>query len=229
MYHLGILGGMGPEATVELYSRIVKYEEAEKDQDHIDICVLNKSSIPDRTSNIMLGTESPINKLNEGIQELALLGCEYFVLPCNTAHYFANQFIIPENLKFINMIEETLKYIENTYPNHNVCILGTRGTRKGKIYESYPYDVNIIYPDESEQEVIMDVIYEIKGSADKNEIIKALNQVIEGVSSRYENTVFVMACTELSLYTNYFEDVKVVDAMDALVRETVKRCKSIGQ
>ena len=112
-YDLGIIGGMGSEATVEIYKRIIERTYHSCDQEHMRICILNNSIIPDRTNCILNNGENPLPYLNESIKDLENIKAKYFIVPCNTAHHFAPLFEI-NNIKFISMIEETLLFIKNT-------------------------------------------------------------------------------------------------------------------
>ena len=91
-YNLGIIGGMGSEATVEIYKRIIDRTVHTCDQEHIKMCILNNSIIPDRTKCILNGEESPLAYINQSIKDLESLNVEYFIVACNTAHYFAPYF-----------------------------------------------------------------------------------------------------------------------------------------
>ena len=89
---LGVLGGLGPQATVIFTDMVVRYTEAGRDQDHIPMIILNDSEIPDRTAFI-LGTsdESPLPKMIEDAKFLEKAGCDMIVIPCNTAHFFYDE------------------------------------------------------------------------------------------------------------------------------------------
>lgn len=225
-YDLGIIGGMGSEATVEIYKRIIERTYHTCDQEHMRIVILNNSIIPDRTNCILNNGENPLPYLNESIKDLENIKAKYFIVPCNTAHHFASQFEI-SNINFISMIEETLFEIKKNYKNAKVCILATHGTINSKVYHGNvnANGIDFIYLNNHNQDIIMSVINDTK--SDKNrEMIKAnLLSVIRSVKQENENCLFVLACTELSLY---LEDAKnealVIDAMDCLVNSTIAKC-----
>ena len=95
-YDLGIIGGMGSEATVEIYKRIIERTKHTCDQEHMRICILNNSIIPDRTNYILNNGENPLPYLNESIKDLENIGAKYFIVPCNTAHYLRKIMIIKQ-------------------------------------------------------------------------------------------------------------------------------------
>lgn len=225
-FDLGIIGGMGSEATVELYNRIISRTKHESDQEHMMICVLNYSKIPDRTKCIINGEESPVPYINEAIKNLEQLKTKYFIIPCNTAHYFESEFEY-NDIKFINMIEETLEVLKKNYQNKKICILATHGTINSRVYHNNKNaeTLDFIYLNSVEQNAIMKVITDTKSDEDKELITKNLLGVIDCVKRREKDVVFVLACTELSLYLEETrKNATVVDAMDCLVNKTIISC-----
>jgi aspartate racemase len=226
MYDLAIIGGMGPEATLEFFKKIIIYTESDKDQDHINVFILNKSSIPDRTSYILGCGESPVVGLNNCIDDLLKIGTKVLAIPCNTAHYFIDYLKIPSNIKFVNMISETMDYVYRFYPDQKVCILGTIGTIKGKVYEKYDTERKVIYPNEDDQLVIMDIIKEIKGGCTREIIIEKTQRIVNKIRDYHSNCIFVIACTELSVISHSIELERgiIVDSLDLLAIRSIEEC-----
>ena len=225
-YDLGIIGGMGSEATVEIYKRIIERTYHTCDQEHMRICILNNSIIPDRTNCILNNGENPLPYLNESIKDLENICAKYFIVPCNTAHHFAPLFEI-SNIKFISMIEETLQFIKNNYKNNKVCILATHGTINSRVYHDniYSNGIDFIYANNNEQKVIMSVINDTKADKDRELIKNNLLNTIRSIQDREENCLFVLACTELSLYLEEAKKIaNVIDAMDCLVNSAIVKC-----
>ncbi len=213
-YKLGILGGMGPDATCDLYKRINKHTLAHFDQEHIKMAILNKTDIFDRTNYLVNGINNPIDGLNEGIEDLIKLGCEYFIMPCNTAHAFVSDFKNLDKIKFINMIDCVNEEIEKNYKNKKICILCTNGTRISKLYDA---DLRY-YP--KFQDTIMNVVNNTKAGVDD---IKNLQKVINEEENNCE--VFLLACTEISSYKDKISTKNIVlDAMDILVKDAILAC-----
>lgn len=217
-YKLGILGGMGPLATAKLYEMIINHTDASCDQDHLEMVILNNCTIPDRTEAIINNGANPVAKLNEGIETLEKIGCEYFVIPCNTAHYFKTQLVM-KNIKMIDMIDEALLKIKQINKNAKVCVLCTDGTRKSKVYER-DETVNINYPSEESQRKVMEVIYQTKAGFNKQEL---LTDIFMDEKKNFD--VFLLACTELSIYYDkYRNNPFIIDAMDNLSQVIVLKC-----
>lgn len=218
-YKLGILGGMGPWATSELYKRIIDHTDAKCDQDHIEMVILNNASTPDRTKALLEGGKSPLPYLNHGIQTLSHLGCEYFVIPCNTAHAYSDKFWKRTKMKFIDMIETVTDVLKEKYQDKKICVLCTNGTKDLKIYEDKGVDINYA----TNQDKVMDVITKTKAGLDETQ---KLQEVINEEEKEYD--VFVLACTELSLYKDKLNSNSIIiDAMDELVKKIIKLCGKV--
>lgn len=223
-YDLGIIGGMGSEATVEIFNRIISNTKHEKDQDFMRICILNDSVIPDRSKAILEGGESPIPYLNEDIKRLKKIGVRYFIVPCNTAHYFVRK-MSKKGIDFIDMIFETLKFIEENYQGKKVCLLATTGTVESGVYFS-DNKIPFIKLDNKNQNKVMNVITKTKEIGVTNESLNDLSEVINSVLKNInkEEVVFILGCTELSLYLKELKEINVVDAMDVLVNKAIEKC-----
>ena len=162
---IGILGGMGPEATLDLFYKIIKLSPAKKDQDHCRIIIDNNPKIPDRT-NAILGTgKDPLPELIMTAQNLEKAGADFIIMPCNTAHYFISGIQQNVNIPILNMIEESANYVKNIFPSFKkVGLFASKGTYKTKLYNSFfnAKNIDILIPTPTEQEKIMDLIYMFK-------------------------------------------------------------------
>ncbi len=218
-YKLGILGGMGPDATCDLYKRIITHTVAKCDQDHIEMVILNNASTPDRTKALLEGGKSPLPYLNHGIQILSHLGCEYFVIPCNTAHAYSDKFWKRTKMKFINMIDAVIDELKEKYNDKKVCVLCTNGTKNAKVYENKGIVINYPY----NQEKVMNVVTNTKAGLDD---LSRLQEVINEEENNYD--IFILACTELSLYKDKLNSkCIIIDAMDELVKKIIKLCGKV--
>ena len=205
---LGILGGMWPLATYTLYKNIIDCTPAQKDQDHIDMVILNASHIPDRTAGILHGRESPLPYLLDGCKRLENDGCDLIAIPCNAAHYYYDEMQNDCKVKILNMIELTAERLENLGVK-SAYLMATEGIVKTGVYEKYLSRRNIetISPTDEETKEMMRVIYEIK--AGKNPDLNKLEEIARG-----HEKLCILGCTELSAAG--FRDIKFVDAMDVL-------------
>ena len=158
---IGILGGMGPLATAELFRRIVEKTPAKRDQDHPRIIIYNNPKIPDRTAFILGNGEDPRPELIESAKKLESWGADFIIMPCNTAHFFAETIQKAVKIPLVSMIEETAKLILEMGLK-KVGLLATDGTIKGLVYHRalLSHGVQIAVPGRRGQELVMRGIYE---------------------------------------------------------------------
>lgn len=222
---LGVIGGMGPEATQLFFKKIIKKTPASCDQEHIPMIILNHCTIPDRTSAILSGNTKELTSIflkdakfleNQGVCAIAV--------PCNTSHYFLDLIEEKLSVKFIHMIRETCNYI-NKKKSKRVGILATDGTIYTGLYqkELERLGIQAIKPDKKHQQLIMDLIYnDIK--AGKNGNMQNFLKV-EEYFKKENCSCAILACTELSCFA---EEEKLsdfyVDAMDILAQKAVNAC-----
>ncbi|MBE6066151.1 MAG: amino acid racemase [Clostridium lundense] len=224
---VGILGGMGPQATCDLFSKIINYTNAKSDQENIHLLIDNNVEIPDRTSYILGKGENPITPMVETAVKLRNAGAEMIIIPCNTAHYFYNKLTEAVEVPFINMIEEVGKYIYESYGKCKVGLLATTGTYEGKVYETYckRYNVEIVSPSDEDKNFILDLIYRVK-AGDMNFNIDKIIEVLNEFKHNGVNTI-ILGCTELplvfdSLDKNLFKDFNFISSTDVLAKRTVE-------
>lgn len=219
---VGIIGGMGPGATALLFQKIIDYTDAKTDADHMHIIIDNRPSIPDRTSAILRGDDTPARCICESGRKLTEYGAELLVIPCNTSHYFYPYIQSQLDVPVINMPEETAKECK-MQGFHRVGVLATTGTRKTEIYDHAleKYGVEAVYPGAKGQELLMSVIYDYV-KAGKNANSRMFREQIEEMVDRGVQA-FVLGCTELPLvFHNGDCGMKYIDSLDVLARKTVE-------
>lgn len=209
---LGIIGGLGPQASSYFYDMITNRIVAEKDQDHLDIVLLSHSSIPDRTQYILDNTkEDPYPYLLEDIKILEKLGAKMVVIPCNTSCYFYERLQSQTSVIINNMVEDTVLYVKNKNIK-KVAIMATDGTIKSSLYQNAckKFGIECEIPTADIQEQIMKIIYDyVKTGKDIN--IYDWNNIIKSFSSE----VVILGCTELSYLKKILKlDEKFVDPLE---------------
>ena len=125
---LGILGGMGPLATVDLFEKIVTMTDAGCDNDHIRIYIDCNSSIPDRTAAILNGGADPLPQMTDSLRKLEACGADVIIMPCNTAHHFLPRLQALTSIPFLSMPEITAAACARRFPGKTAAILATQGT-----------------------------------------------------------------------------------------------------
>ena len=219
MYKLGVIGGMGPLATVKFYEKIVLNTEAHNDNEHIDLIVLNHSTMPDRTKCIIENKDTEfLNEIKKDLEILERIGIDVVAIPCNTSHYFYDEFKNFTNLKIINMIEETILEIKRRGIK-KVAVFGTLGTLNSKVYNKYAKENGIEVKELSleDKKTVMDIIYKIKetNNLESKDFVEILNRYCN------DKTIGIIACTELSLL-DIPENLNTIDALDVLVNKSIE-------
>jgi len=220
---LGILGGMGPLATADLFRKIVLLTEAACDQEHIHIVVDSNPAIPDRTAYLVNNGQSPLSLLVESAKKLESMNVSCIIMPCNTAHFFYPDIIREINTPFLNMIEETAKEIIKEHPSvKTVGLLATEGTCRSGIYKKCfdNHNINIVKPDNKYQTYISNFIYGIKKGDDQSNISGVL-ETIDELSGRGAE-LFILGCTELPVgFQMHNIKEETVDPTEVLAKSAI--------
>ena len=237
---LGILGGMGPEATAHLYELIIKHTPASKDQDHIPTVIYSNTLIPDRTTCILRGEhEKIIEILSKSAQLLENTNVDVIIIPCNTAHYYLED--IRKNIKIpiLDMIKITAEYLydkltkqENINIKLKIGLLATTGTIRTEIYQKRfeQFKVNIITPNDTQQEEVMSIINEIKKNGPSEMLKSKLNKIISNLREKKEIKWIILGCTELPLLYKNEDDLEqffLVDPMVILSKYVIRKMKNL--
>lgn len=222
MYDIGVIGGMGPKATSTLFDKMVNLTDANCDQKHPSIIILDNTKIPDRTKYILTKTgTSPLEGIEEALDIFSSVikpGGTVGIV-CNTAHYFANFVNNKTKLcgfNFINMPKFTLKYISLSNLSRRCCVLCTQGTKTAQIYNlANPGELEILYPTDKQCEEVQSIIYSIKDTS--NIDYSGIAVQLSDLMKRIGDYTFILACTELSILDkSLLGEASVVDAMDIL-------------
>jgi aspartate racemase len=224
---IGILGGMGPEATLDLFSKIVANTPAAKDQDHLRVVIDSNPMVPDRTAAILKGGESPVPAMKAGIAALKRAGADFVVIPCVSAHFFLDELQREAELPILSMFDVTAEHIRRHHPNiQRVGMLATSGTLQGGRFRETLERVGIetLAPAEPDQERVMAAIYEIKGAPGGRgrDVIGAEIRKISGRMLQRGAQGVVAGCTEIPLILKPGDiDVPVFDTLLLLARAAI--------
>ncbi len=235
---IGIVGGVGTFAGIDLYRKIYQQTDARTDQDHLPVTLISvPAKVLDRTM-FLLGEveENPGIAIAGIIQTLAAAGAEVVGIPCNTAHtpviFNEIQNRIPGNIQLLNMIEEVGKHISTTYPEiRKAGILATNGTYLSQVYTNVlsNYNIEAIYPGESMQKnlvhpAIYDKSYGIKAYSDPvtDRSRQDLLEVASFLVSQGSEAI-VLGCTEipLAIPETSIEQSKVIDSVSILAEALI--------
>jgi len=164
---IGILGGMGPQATIDLYQKVLNCTPATTDQEHLQVLIWSDPHIPDRTAAILYGGRDPRPALCAGAAKLVRGGAEVIGIPCNTAHYYLDAIRqAAEGIPVLDMIELAAKSARDLLgANAVVAVTATRGTLATGLYNSalLRYGLKPLVPSPVEQEIIDSLIFGPRG------------------------------------------------------------------
>jgi len=163
---IGILGGMGPEATAHFFSLIIKNTAAAKDQDHIPVLIYNLPQIPERTPAILGKGPSPVPLLRKGIRTLAKAGADFIVVPCVSAHAFLMDIRRASPVPILSLLEESLVGAKKKNPRlKRAGLLASTGTvRSGLFAKTFAKaGIEIIAPTDKEQAKVMEAVFGKRG------------------------------------------------------------------
>lgn len=218
---VGVIGGMGPLATVKFMEFIIDNTDASKDQENVEMLVCQYSSIPDRTSYILDNNNpDPRNKIISAAKLLENNNCSFIVIPCNTSMYFYEDIKKSVNIPVINIVKETIDYTKKNQVNR-VGILATNGTIKTNVYEQYNDGLDLFYPNNDIQKEIMSIIYDYVKKNNIPPIEKVMNIIDYFKNNQCEK--IILGCTELSVAFNNLnlKEEYIVDSLTVLARKTI--------
>ena len=222
---LGVLGGMGPQATQMFYQFVLDRTDAARDQEHLPAVILSDTGMPDRTAAILSGdTEGLYRRLLGDARMLENCGCTAIAIPCNTSHYFVDKLQSEIGVPIIHMLRETAAVL-CAQGKRRPGILATDGTIQTGLYqkECAALGLEAAPPDPEIQKLVVSIIYDEikqgeKGSRDK---FAHIDRAIRGLGC----DCAVLACTELSVFSTYHPRPPFyVDAMMVLAERAVEKC-----
>ena len=223
---IGIIGGMGPEATLNFYGKLIKMTNAKNDQEHFHVIIDSNSKTPDRTKAILSGGEDPLPYMIESVKNLEKMNVHVACITCFTAHYYIEELQKEASYPIINALEELDIFIKSEYPSvTRVGVLCTSGTKRSGLYNKYLKDFDLIYPDEFSQEnEVMESVYGKNGIKSGNKkgmplelLTLAGNKLIEKGAQ-----ILIAGCTEVGLLLPDFNfAVSIIDPMDVVVLKLI--------
>ncbi len=232
---IGILGGMGPEATLNFFEKIIRNTQATRDQDHLRVIIDNNPKIPDRTEAILGRGESTVPVIIKSGLSLTKAGADFMVIPCISAHFFIDELRRGLRLPILSAFDAILELIKREFPSIKmVGLLATQGTIQSGRFEQKITEKGIetLVPNSDDQERVSSAIYTIKGSAIKREREKSKNALIDVANHLIEkgSQGIIAGCTEIPLVLNSRDlTVPVFDPLLILARAAIREAKGDKQ
>lgn len=228
-----ILGGMGTQAT-ESFVHLLneRTPNVHSDQDYLNYLLLNHASVPDRTSFILGGSDqNPELEISADIQQIAPLQPDFFVIACNTAHYFYENFQALTSIPILHMprlaVQEVCKQFANVENTVRVGILATEGTLETQIYENeikQYSNLQPVLPKTPLQSKVNQLIYhDVKENNFSNSLL--YEEILQEMFTKYDCDLVILGCTELSFVQAHTpnKSYPLIDAQSVLVDATIKR------
>ncbi|MBE0635956.1 amino acid racemase [Candidatus Bipolaricaulota bacterium] len=216
---IGVLGGMGPGATVEFFRRLVAATPAAIDQAHVRILIDNNPKVPDRMNAILETGPDPSPALAAMARGLASLGADFLTMPCNTGHVFQSAIREAVDIPFIDMIEETVSVLSVK----TVGLLATTATVTTGIYKTAcdKRGIALVTPTDEDQELVMDIIRRIKAGGSGQSVRDHATAIVKRLAARGAEAV-IAGCTEISLIPGAGMPIPWIDALDCLVATSIR-------
>ena len=226
MRPVGILGGMGPEATILLMQKVLRAVPARDDSDHIPLIVHQNPQVPSRIKALIEGQgEDPGPVLAQMARDLESAGAQALAMPCNTAHAYAPVIVAATRLPFLNMIEATARHLAKVGAKR-VGMLASPATRRAQVFDT-PFAgaglKPVFLPDEGG---LLPLIRAVKAGADPDTLGAQLRTEAAALTAAGADHLLI-ACTELSLLTHHLpEGAAWSDSLDCLTAEIVAFAQS---
>jgi aspartate racemase len=223
---VGVLGGLGPAATVHFMHRLVELTDAHRDQDHVDLLVWQHGSIPDRSAFLLGHGESPEPVLVSDAVALERAGARFIAIPCNTAVVWVEQMRAAVSIEVLDTVAETVDAARRAVPGlERLGLLATDGTLLAGTYAAAAAaaGVDLLTPSAQVQREVMSIVY-AGVKAGEPVARERFDAVVEHLRDRGAQAV-ALGCTELSVLHGELgiDDPTVVDSIDALARSVIGR------
>ncbi|MBQ1792967.1 MAG: amino acid racemase [Oscillospiraceae bacterium] len=224
---IGILGGMGPLATADLYRKIIERTRADRDSEHIRVYIDGNAAIPDRTAAILHGGEDPVPEMLSALRHLEACGADCIIMPCNTAHYFLPRLREQTALPILDMQRITAAVCRERFPGKTAAILATDGTVQSGLYDRAldAEGVRWIHPGEYEQKTLMHLIYDVVKASRPMEPEKEHWDAILDTLRGQGADLFILGCTELPVLAGVLpSEGPFLDPTDELAKAAIRFC-----
>jgi aspartate racemase len=232
-FKVGVIGGVGPAATVDFLDKIVRNTSAERDQDHIKLVLEHNPQIPDRTAALIGDGPDPTLALYSACKKLEASDADLIAIPCNTAHAFVGRIQPYLSIPIVNMLSEAISHIASHCGDRKkVGLLATSGTIASRVYQDVAdaAQLMLLTPDEAHQALVMRAIYGEHGvkagyldGACREQLMQAITHLVERGAE-----VIILGCTELPLLiaqSDHFavagKGIVVLDPTEILARKCV--------
>ena len=227
MKTIGIMGGMGPMATVDLMKKIILATPAKTDQEHIPIVVDNAPQIPDRTKAILGQGESPVSAMVKSARRLETAGADFIIIACNTAHYFLPEVAPQIKIPVLSIVETAANEIQKR-GYKKVGLLATSGTIRTGLYQKAlnAKGIECLAPGAEKQHLIDDLIYDGVKASNMAYDTDPVRQLLDSMQQEGAEG-FILGCTEVPVAVEMYNlKGTFIDSTEELAKAAVKMAKA---
>ena len=227
MKTIGIMGGMGPMATVDLMKKIILATPAKTDQEHIPIVVDNAPQIPDRTKAILGQGESPVPAMVKSARRLETAGADFIIIACNTAHYFLPEVAPQIKIPVLSIVETAANEIQKR-GYKKVGLLATSGTIRTGLYQKAlnAKGIECLAPGAEKQHLIDDLIYDGVKASNMAYDTAPVPQLLDSMQQEGAEG-FILGCTEVPVAVEMYNlKGAFIDSTEELAKAAVKMAKA---
>ena len=221
----GVLGGMGPDATVDFMAKVIARTDASRDQDHVRMLVDHNPHVPNRQEAILAGGEDPGPALAVMAAGLEARGADFLVIPCNTAYVFEKAVLAATSIPLISIITESVEAVRASAPAAtSVGLLATDGCLQAGIYQAgiESAGMTAVFPTAKEVDEIMALINAVKAGRQNEQTAAAMRGLAAALVTRGADAI-IAGCTEIPLVLDDGDvSVPLISSTDALAEKTVK-------
>jgi aspartate racemase len=221
----GVLGGMGPEATVDFMAKVIALTDASCDQDHVRMLVDHNPHVPNRQDAILGDGEDPGPVLADMAADLEASGADFLVIPCNTAYAFEDAILAATHIPLISIIGVSIAAAAERAPGvERIGVLATDGCLRSGVFQAGLEAAGLAaeLPSADELREVMALVRTIKAGKQSEATGRAMANLAEALVSRGAGAV-IAGCTEIPLVLDQGAvSVPLISSTDALAEITVK-------
>ncbi len=217
----GVLGGMGPDATVDFLASVIAMTPATCDQDHVPLIVDQNTQVPSRQAAFLGNGEDPGAELAKMGKRLEHAGADFLVMPCNLAHTFTAELLDSVGIPLISIVDAAVAEVGPDC--QNIGVMAIDGTIAAGLYQAAIASAgkHWLIPDPDELDRLKALVNRLKAGGARNEVAAGMKEIALALKGRGADTV-IAGCTEIPLVLSADDvGVPLVSSTDALARRTV--------
>jgi aspartate racemase len=221
---VGVIGGLGPDATHDFFGKILAHSHAKTDQQHLHLIIENNPKTPNRNDAIAGKGPSSGPALAAMAQNLEKTGVDFIVMACNTAHAFEKDIRSAISTPFVSLIDEVVAEVKrHNAATHRVGLLAAQGCIDSQIYHSafQSIGIDVVTLDAPLQAEFMKLLYRIKSGERDHNVKNAMRDLTERLVQQGVSVV-IAGCTEVPLVLDQKScSVPLIDSTDVLAKRCV--------